>query len=76
MSKADEMLTDIFNVKQRMVTAIVKEQDNLAMQSIKDYFKEKYPNEYVNITFLDENKVNEIIKLGITEYQRRYNKYE
>lgn len=72
MNKADENITDIFQIKQRMVTAIVNEQDKLSMQSIKDYFKEKYPNEYVNITFLDENKVNEIIKLGIAEYQRRY----
>lgn len=72
MNKADENITDIFQIKQRMVTAIVNKQDKLSMQSIKDYFKEKYPNEYVNITFLDENKVNEIIKLGIAEYQRRY----
>lgn len=72
MSKADDRITDIFQIKQRMVTAIVNEQDNLSMQSIRDYFKEKYPNEYVNITFLDENKVNEIIKLGIAEYQRRH----
>lgn len=71
MSKADDNITDIFQVKQRMITAIVSEQDKLAMQSIKDYFKEKYPKEYVNITFLDESKVNEIIKLGIAEYRRR-----
>ncbi len=74
MSKKDDYITDIFQIKQRLVTAIVKEQDNLAIQSIKDYFKESYPNEYVNIAFLDENKVNEIIKLGIAEYQRRHNK--
>lgn len=72
MSKADEMITDIFSVKQRMATAIINEQDELSMQSIRDYFKEKYPNEYVNITFLDEKKVNEVIKLGISEYQRRH----
>ena len=72
MSKADEMITDIFGVKQRMVTAIVKEQDELSMKSIRDYFKENYPNEYVNITFLDEKKVNEVIKLGISEYKRRH----
>ena len=74
MSKKDDYITDIFQIKQRLVTAIVKEQDNLAIQSIKDYFKESYPNEYVNIAFLDENQVNEIIKLGIAEYQRRHNK--
>lgn len=74
MSKIDDNITEIFQIKQRMVTAIVNEQDKLAMQSIKDYFKEKYPNEYVNITFLDKNKVNEIIKLGIAEYQRRHSK--
>ncbi len=74
MNKADDTITDIFKIQQRAITAIVKEQDNLAIQSIKDYFKENYPNEYINITFLDENKVNEIIKLGIAEYQRRHNK--
>lgn len=72
MSKADEMMDDVLSVKQRMITAIVDKQNELQMQSMKDYFKEKYPNEYVNITFLDESKVNEVIKLGISEYKRRH----
>lgn len=63
---------DVLSVKQRMITAIVDKQNELQMQSMKDYFKEKYPNEYVNITFLDESKVNEVIKLGISEYKRRH----
>lgn len=72
MSKADEMMDDVLSMKQRMITAIVDKQNELQMQAIKDYFKEKYPNEYVNVTFLDESKVNEVIKLGISEYQRRH----
>ena len=63
---------DVLSMKQRMITAIVDKQNELQMQSMKDYFKEKYPNEYVNITFLDESKVNEVIKLGISEYKRRH----
>lgn len=74
MRKSNDIIKDMFQIKQRMVTAIVSEQDELAIQSIKDYFKEKYPNEYVNITFLNEEEVNKVIKLGIEEYQRRFNK--
>ena len=40
-------------------------------QVIRDYFTKRYPKENLKFNFLDEEIVDEIIKLGITEYQRR-----
>lgn len=54
-----------------VVKEIVKRDDELTKQVIKDYYKRKYPNQNVRIDFLDEEVVNEIIRLGITEYQQR-----
>lgn len=54
-----------------VVKEIVKRDDELTKQVIKDYCKRKYPNQNVRIDFLDEEVVDEIIRLGITEYQQR-----
>ena len=54
-----------------VVKEIVKRDDELTKQVIKDYYKRKYPNQNVRIDFLDEEVVDEIIRLGITEYQQR-----
>lgn len=54
-----------------VVKEIVKRDDEHTKQVIKDYYKRKYPNENVRIDFLDEEVVDEIIRLGIAEYQQR-----
>ncbi len=54
-----------------VVKEIVKRDDEYTKQVIKDYYKRKYPKENVRIDFLDEEVVDEIIRLGIEEYQQR-----
>lgn len=58
-------------MQSRIVTAIVDTRDKQVLEEIKKHFKNKYKDEYVNIALLDEQIVDEIIKLGITEYKRR-----
>lgn len=72
MSKSKDIGTDIFTIQGRIFTAIVDTRDKQTIKEIKEYFKNKYKNEYVDIALLDEKKVDEIIKLGIAEYKRRH----
>lgn len=72
MNKAKDTGTDIFTIQSRIVAAIVDTRDKQTIEAIKKHFKNKYKNEYVDIAFLDEKKVDEIIELGIAEYKRRY----
>ena len=62
---------DIFSYQERVIKEIVKKDDEYTKQVIKDYFIKKYPKENIKFDFLDEEIVDEIIKLGIVEYQRR-----
>lgn len=62
---------DIFSFQERVIKEVVKKDDEYTKQSIKDYFIKKYPKENLRFDFLDEEIVNEVIRLGITEYQRR-----
>lgn len=72
MSKSKDIRTDIFTTQRRMVTAIVDTRDEQIIKEIKEHFKNKYKNEYVDIALLDEKKVDKIIHLGILEYKRRH----
>ena len=69
--EADEINNFLINIEQTVIKEIVKKDDEHTKQVIKDYFRKKYPKENLRFDFLDEEIVNEIIKLGITEYQRR-----
>lgn len=62
---------DIFSYQERVIKEIVKKDDEYTKQVIKDYFIKKYPNENIKFDFLDEEIVDEIIKLGIAEYKKR-----
>lgn len=62
---------DVFSVQQRIIKQIAKKDDEYTIQAIKDYVKERYANENVRIDILDEDVVDEIVKLGIAEYERR-----
>ena len=62
---------DIFNYQERRIKEIVKKDDEYTKQVIKNYFTKKYPKENLKFDFLDEEIVNEIIKLGIAEYKKR-----
>lgn len=61
----------ILMYQERVIKEIVKKDDEYTRQAIKDYFREKYPKENLRFDFLDEEIVDEIIRLGIAEYQRR-----
>ena len=61
---------EMFYFSERVIKEIVKKDDEYTKQVIKDYFIKKYPNENIKFDFLDEEIVDEIIKLGIAEYQR------
>ena len=61
---------EMFSFSERVIKEIVKKDDEYTKQVIKDYFIKKYPNENIKFDFLDEEIVDEIIKLGIAEYQR------
>ena len=62
---------EMFSFSERVIKDVVKRDDEHTKQVIKDYLRERYPKKNIRIDFLDEEIVNEIIKLGITEYQRR-----
>lgn len=66
-----ETADDIFSFQERVIKEVVKKDDEHTKQVIKDYFIKKYPKENLKFDFLDEEIVNEIIQLGIAEYQRR-----
>ena len=63
---------DTFTYHERVIKEIVKKDDEYTKQVIKDYFIKKYPKENIKFDFLDEEIVDEIIKLGIAEYKKRY----
>ena len=62
---------EIFSFSERVIKEVVKRDDEYTKQAIRDYFTKRYPKEKLRFDFLDEEIVNEIIKLGIIEYQRR-----
>lgn len=62
---------DMFSYQERRIKEIVKKDDEYTKQVIKDYFIKKYPKENIKFDFLDEEIVDEIIKLGIAEYKKR-----
>lgn len=61
----------ILGYQERVIKEIVKKDDEYTRQAIKDYFRKKYPKENLRFDFIDEEIVDEIINLGIAEYQRR-----
>lgn len=66
-----EKMNECYSYSQIVIKEIVKKDDDHTKQVIKDYYRRKYPNENVRIDFLDEEIVDEIIRLGINEYQKR-----
>ena len=54
--------------KERVIKQIVNKDDEHTRQLIKDYARNRYPNEKVRIDFYDEETINKIIDLGIKEY--------
>lgn len=72
MQTADE-ITDLSTIiyNESLITEIVKRDDEITRQAIKDYFKQKYPKENLRFYFLDEEIINQVLELGIAEYQRR-----
>lgn len=62
---------DIVSYQESVIKEIVKKDDEYTKQQIKDYFIKKYPKENIKFDFLDEEIVDEIIKLGIAEYKKR-----
>lgn len=62
---------EIFSFSERVIKEVVKRDDEHTKQVIKDYLRERYPKENIRIDFLDEEIVNQIIELGIAEYQKR-----
>lgn len=61
---------DTFTYHERVIKEIVRKDDEYTKQVIKDYFIKKYPKENIKFDFLDEEIVDEIIQLGIAEYQK------
>ena len=57
--------------EEMVIKEIVKKDDEYTRQAIEDYFRKRYPKENLRFDFLDKEIVDEIIKLGIEEYQRR-----
>lgn len=64
-------INSILGYQERVIKAIVKKDDENTRQVIKDYFIKKYPKENLRFDFMDEETVNKIIMLGVTEYQER-----
>lgn len=62
---------DTFTFQERVIKEVVKRDDEYTKQVIKEYFIKSYPKENLRFDFLDKEIVDEIIKLGITEYQKR-----
>lgn len=67
----EKTVNEMFSFSEKVIKEIVKKDDEHTKQVIKDYLRERYPNKNIKIDFLDEEIVNQIIELGITEYQRR-----
>ena len=62
---------EMFSFSERVIKEVVKRDDKYTKQAIKDYVRNRYPKENIRIDFLDEEIVNQIIELGIAEYQKR-----
>lgn len=62
---------EMFSFSERVIREVVKKDDEYTKQVIRDYFTKRYPKENLRFDFLNKEIVDEIIKLGITEYQRR-----
>ena len=62
---------EMFSFSERVIKEVVKRDDEYTKQAIKDYLRERYPKKNIRIDFLDEEIVNQILELGIAEYQRR-----
>ena len=62
---------EMFSFSERVIKEVVKRDDEYTKQVIRDYFTKRYPKENLKFDFLDEEIVNEIIKLGIAEYKKR-----
>ena len=62
---------EMFSFSERVIKEVVKRDDEYTKQAIRDYFTKRYPKENLKFDFLDEEIVNEIIKLGIAEYKKR-----
>lgn len=69
--EADEINNFLINIEQTVIKEIVKKDDEHTKQVIKDYLRERYPKKNIRIDFLDEEIVNQVLELGIAEYQRR-----
>lgn len=67
----DRFDTYSYSYQERVIREVVKRDDEYTKQVIRDYFTKRYPKENLKFDFLDEEIVDEIIKLGIEEYQRR-----
>lgn len=67
----EKTVNEMFSFSERVIKEVVKREDKHTKQVIRDYFTKRYPKENLRFDFLDEEIVDEIIKLGITEYQRR-----
>lgn len=62
---------EMFSFSERVIKEVVKRDDEHTKQVIKDYVRNRYPKENLRFDFLDEEIVNQIIELGIAEYQKR-----
>ena len=69
--EANEINNFLLNIEQKVIKEIVKKDDEYTKQVIIDYFTKRYPKENLRFDFLDEEIVNEVLELGIAEYQRR-----
>lgn len=62
----------IYSVTQKILYQIVKKEDEELIKYLTRYAKEND----VELKLFDEDKINLIIKLGISEYIKRFNKEE
>ena len=67
----EKTVNEMFSFSERVIKEVVKRDDEYTKQAIKDYVRNRYPKENTRIDFFDEEIVNQIIELGIAEYQRR-----
>lgn len=67
----EKTVNEMFSFSERVIKEVVKRDDEHTKQVIKDYVRNRYPKENIRIDFLDEEIVNEVLELGITEYQKR-----
>lgn len=67
----EKTVNEMFSFSERVIKEVVKRDDEYTKQVIKDYFTKRYPKENLKFDFLDEEIVNQILNLGIAEYQKR-----